>query len=57
MKYNTYEDLLKVITKNNVENYETFETEHPVEYKLVKYMSYLDGQSISIEIIRSFSLM
>jgi len=56
MKYNTHEDLLKVITKNNVENYETFETEHPVEYKLVKYMSYLDGQSISIELIRSILL-
>ncbi len=53
MKYKTFEDLLREIVKDKGEYYENFKREHPLEYELIMYLSYLDGNSISIELIRS----
>ena len=52
MKHWTYQALLEEVEKDSIIYYTTLKTEHPLEYKLLMYLSYLDGQSISIELIR-----
>jgi len=53
MKNFTYQALLEEIQKDIISYYETLEKENQVDYKLLRYLSLLDGQSISIELIRS----
>ncbi len=39
MKHSTYEDLLKEIDKDTLQTYEILKTNHPLEYKLLTYLS------------------
>ncbi|RNA12680.1 tetratricopeptide repeat [Brachionus plicatilis] len=53
LKLFSFQALLDEIEKDSIIYYTALKTEHPLKYKALMYLSYLDGQSISIELIRS----